>query len=469
MKDMPRCRFLPPLVLLAAFTIAVPAQGQSPSQPNIIFLLADDWGWGDLGSYGNERIRTPHIDGLAREGLRFTQFYQGAAVCSPSRASCMTGLFTTRHGVHSHMQDREGNRRRGMTSFLDPDLPMLPRLLKQAGYATAHFGKWHLTSTDDPGPPRPPAYGFDAHRLTVGEGSALHLQPATILGWNSWPDARPGPHWEAWRAESSFRIIDETISFIRAHRQQPFYVQAWLYDTHAVLSPTAGQMKPFSDIPMPYRIYYSAVFDTDRQVGRLLAALDEMDLVENTLVIFSSDNGPENLELYEASAHGVGNPGPFRGRKRSGYEGGIRLPFIVRWPKAAPAGTVDSTTILSAVDLLPTLCALAGARVPRWPEIDGQNMESAFRGQPTPRDRPLYWFLQEDAYRQGPLIDKSPKLIIREGDWKLLMRPDGSGIELYDLSSNSLEVDNLAESRPEVKERLVRRLLQWKEDPQQIF
>ncbi|MDA2926623.1 sulfatase-like hydrolase/transferase [Acidobacteria bacterium AH-259-G07] len=258
MKDMDRRRFLASLGQLAACTVAAPALGQSPSEPNIIFILADDWGWGDLGCYGNERIRTPHIDGLAREGIRFTQFYQAAAVCSPSRASCMTGLFTPRHGVHSHMQDMEGNRRRGMPLFLDPNRPMLARLLKRAGYATAHFGKWHLTSTDDPSAPPPPAYGFDAHRLTVGEGSAIHLQPASIPGWNSWEDARPGPHWEAWRAEASFRIMDETIRFIREHRQQPFYVQAWLYDTHAVLSPTAGQMSPFTGIPMPYRIYYSA-------------------------------------------------------------------------------------------------------------------------------------------------------------------------------------------------------------------
>lgn len=448
------------------------------AKPNIIFLMADDWGWGDLGYYGNRRIQTPNIDQLAEEGIRFTQFYQGAAVCSPSRASIMTGLFTKRHGIRYHMNTVEGSKRRDMPTYLDPKLPMLPKILNKAGYATAHYGKWHLTATDDIDAPRPEAYGFDDHRLTVGHGSAIHLEglsrseyhPEDYEGWHNWDDAFPwSPHWEAWRAEASKRIVDESIQFIKKHKDQPFYIQAWFYDTHGRLTPTRSQMEPFKDLPEPYRIYYAAVLDTDRQIGRLMEVLDNLNLSDNTIVIFTSDNGPENLELYEVTRHGVGDPGPFRGRKRSGYEGGIRLPLIVRWPNGSPSGQVDSQTVISAVDMLPTLARLAGAEVPEWPEIDGLNMAKAIQGHPMERKRPIYWHLGENVVSVGPEIDKSPKLIIRDGPWKLLMHPDGSGIELYNIEANSLEVDNLADTHPKVVKRLSGRLQKWNNAPNKTY
>ena len=468
--------------------------------PNIVFIFADDWGWGDLGCYGNRRIKTPNIDRLAHEGTLFKQFYAAAAVCSPSRASCLTGQFTARHGVHSHLNTMEGSRRRDMPMNLDPDLPMLPRLLKEAGYTTAHFGKWHLCATDDPDAPSPSRYGFDEHRITVGSGSAVHEQPFTVPGFNIWENSWPCPEWSTWRANASKRIFDETINFIEKNRKQPFYVQAWLYDTHAVLTPNEQQMEPFKNLPMPYRIYYSAVADSDSHVGRLLDKLDLWNLTENTIIIFSSDNGPEDLQLYEATAHGVGEPGPFRGRKRSGYEGGIRMPFIVRWPKGTPAGRIDEDTVLGAVDILPTLCSLAGTSLPHdvsgWqaspphdvsgrqaspphdvsgrqasqPDstlLDGEDMSTAFRGKSVKRKRPLFWDLGESTL--GPEINRSPKLIIRDGRWKLMMNKDGSGIELYDIVSNPLEVDNLADTHPDIVRRLSKRLLDWKNNPHAAF
>jgi len=435
--------------------------------PNIVFIFADDWGWGDLGCYGNRRIRTPNIDRLAREGTLFKQFYVAAAVCSPSRASCLTGQFTSRHGIHSHLNTAEGSRRRDMPLYLDPDLPMLPRLLKETGYATAHYGKWHLCATDDPDVPPPSKYGFDDHRITVGSGSAEHEQPFTVPGFNIWEGSRRGPDWPKWRAEASKRIFDETIRFIEQNRKQPFFVQAWLYDTHAVLTPNEQQMEPFKRLPMPYRIYYAAVADSDSHIGRLLDKLDEWNLTKNTIIIFSSDNGPEDLQLHEATAHGVGEPGPFRGRKRSGYEGGIRMPFIVRWPGGTPANRINEDTVVGAVDLLPTLCTLAGVDLPDLSLIDGENMSRAMQGDNVVRERPLFWDLGEDTL--GPEINRSPKLIIRDGRWKLMMKGDGSGIELYDIVSNPLEVDNLADTHPDIVQRLSKRLLDWKKNPHAAF
>jgi len=447
-------------------------------KPNIIHIMVDDWGYGDLGIHGNKRILTPNIDQLANDGIRFTQAYSGAAVCSPARASIMTGLFAKRNGIRYHLNTVEGSKRRNMPTYLDPKLPILPRLLKKEGYATAHYGKWHLTAIDDINAPRPEAYGFDEHRLTIGQGSAIHLEglseneydPENYKGWNIWDDTFPwSSHWEAWRASASKRIIDESIQFIEQHQDEPFYIQAWFYDTHGVLTPTKSQMEPFKDLPEPYRIYYAAVLDTDNQVGRLINTLDKLDLSNNTIVIFTSDNGPENLEIHEVTRHGVGDPGPFRGRKRSGYEGGIRVPFIVKWPNSIPAGQVDSLTVISGVDMLPTLVSLAGAEIPEWPEVDGLDMSQALQGQPIERKRPVYWHLGEDVVSIGPRIDISPKLIIRDGSWKLLIHADGSGVELYNINENSLEVDNLASENPNLVKNLSDRLLKWNSAPSSTY
>ncbi len=440
------------LLMLLFMSSLVCGKQNDVKPPNVIFILADDWGWGDLGCHGNEEIQTPNLDRMAEEGIRFDQFYVTAAVCSPSRASFLTGLYTDRHGIHSHLDSIESQKERNLPLCLDPKLPNLPRLLKQAGYATAHYGKWHLSTFDDEKAPSPSAYGFDHHKCTIGSGSGIHQAEYDTKGWSIWEGAREGPNWKDWRAKSSEYIIDETISFVEKNKDKPFYIQAWLYDTHAVLTPNEKQRKPFEDLPSTYQIYYSAVYDSDRHVGRLLDKLEELGLAENTIVIFSSDNGPEEISLWEAMEFGVGDQGPFRGRKRSGYEGGVRMPFIVHWPKAAPEGKVDKETIFSAVDLLPTICSLAGIENSALKNIDGQDMSAAIKGKPQERKEPIHWALQEDVL--GPKINVSPKLIIREGRWKLMMNYDGSGVELYDISKNPLEVDNLADTNQDIAKRL---------------
>ena len=431
--------------------------------PNIIFLLADDLGWGDLSCYGNRRIQTPALDRMAQEGARFTQFYVAAAVCSPSRASFLTGRFTNRHGVIRHFREKQDNASRGMPRWLDPNQPMLPRLLKDAGYATAHFGKWHLCSSDDPESPTPSRYGFDAHRVVVDNGDGLERLASGTTGWNVWEDAMPGPRWHEWKARSSELILDETLRFVEANKDRPFFIDSWFFDPHAKLTPTARQMEPYSKYGTPFRIYYGAVGEIDRQVARLFGRLEELGLAENTLVLFTSDNGPEDILIDNAEEHGVGDPGPFRGRKRSAYEGGIRMPFLVRWPKSIRPNRVDETTVFSAVDFLPTLTALGGARTPPRTEIDGLDMTAALRGAAVERGRPLFWDIREDTV--GALINRSPKLVIRDGRWKLMMNPGDGRVELYDIVQNSLEVDNLADRNPEVVRRLSARLAAWKQNP----
>jgi N-acetylgalactosamine-6-sulfatase len=206
-------------------------------------------------------------------------------------------------------------------------------------------------------------------------------------------------------------------------------------------------------------IYYASVTDLDTQVGRLLARLDALGLAERTLVLFSADNGPEEIFIRNAGHSGVGSPGPFRGRKRSLYEGGIRLPFIARLPGVVPAGRVDDSSVLSGADLLPTACALAGVRLPAGYAGDGEDRAAVLRGNPGPRTRPLLWEWRFAI--PGPVVNKSPMLAIRDGRWKLLLNPDRSRMELYDIPADPFELNNLAPAHPDVVNRLAQVALDW--------
>jgi arylsulfatase A-like enzyme len=431
----------------AAAALAPAAFAQKGQPPNIIFILADDLGWGDLGCYGHPNIKTPGLDRLARQGTQFTQFYVNGSVCSPSRSAFMTGHFPARHRVHGHFADAALNEARGMPNWLDPTVVTLPRLLKQAGYSTAHFGKWHLGS--GPGAPAPDVYGFEDHRTVNANG----------------------PSWDQtdrfFRARSTQLIVDETIRFIEQNRNKPFYVNVWSLLPHATLDPTEEQLKPYERFApggqVPHKgatqIYYASVSALDREIGRLLARLDELGLAANTLVFFSSDNGPEDIHIRNASHSGVGSSGPFRGRKRSLYEGGVRLPFLVRWPGHVPAGRVDNNSVLTAVDFLPTLSKLAAVEVPAQWKLDGEDVGDIFFGRSRARIMPILWEWRFNI--AGDVLNRSPILAIREGDFKLLINPDRSRTELYNIPRDPSELDNLAQDHPEIVERLAKQVLAW--------
>lgn len=422
--------------------------GADRGRPNIVFILTDDWGWGDLGCYGHQQIKTPNLDRMAGQGLRFSQFYVCSGVCSPSRTAFMTGRFPASYAIHGHLATDEQNADRGMPNFLDPKATTVTRLLQQAGYATAHFGKWHLGA--GPTAPPPTAYGIDVCRT------------ANANDPNGWKEGRD-PYF---RARSTEYIVDEAIKFIEQHRDRPFFVQAWTLMTHATLNPTAEQMKPFdrhSVARLPFKspatIYYASAASADKEIGRLLKRLDELGLSENTLVIFSSDNGPEDLAILNASHSGVGSAGPFRGRKRSLYEGGVRVPFILRWPGKVPAGKVDTTSVVCGADFLPSVCKLAGVTVPDGLKLDGEDMSAAWCGRPRQRTLPVMWEWRFGI--AGHVLNKSPMLAIREGDWKLLFNPDHSRVELYDIPRDPSELNNVAAHHADVVDRLARRAVDW--------
>jgi N-acetylgalactosamine-6-sulfatase len=445
------------LVVLSAFLSSVPAQESEP--PNIVFLYADDLGYGDLACYGSPAARTPRLDALSREGTRFTQFYVSHCVCSPTRCSAITGRFPSRYRIFGHIAFLASNRRRRMPDWLDVNAPSLPRALQRAGYRTAMIGKWHLGGgsgstwrsdhvvINHPDAPAVARYGFDHVRATFGNSATWrHAEP-----WPEPHDIYPYDD-EEWATWSSRAIADETIAFLNDHatgpetRNRPFYVNVWFKDVHVPLRPTADMRRPFPDLDDKSRTHYAMVRYMDEQIGRILDALDELGLRENTLVLFSSDNG--------AGKNRGGSNGPLREWKHFLYEGGIRVPLIVRWPGEVPAGRTDTESVLNIVDFVPTIAALAGARMPDGYVSDGENISDAFRGRPFRRSRQQYWLYPGAA-------ENSPTLAVRDGDWKLLTDPDGVRIELYDLGSDVSETTNRAEQHPVVAAALKEELLNW--------
>ncbi|MCI0333456.1 MAG: sulfatase-like hydrolase/transferase [Planctomycetes bacterium] len=440
------------LSIVAAILGLCSAGSPAAERPNIIFILADDLGWGDLGCYGNTNIKTPNLDRLAKRGTLFTQCYMNGSVCSPSRCALFTGQYQARHRIHGHYATREENEARGMSNWLDPEVPNVARLLKQAGYATAHIGKWHLGK--ESGGPAVEKYGFEF------VGTSEHGEPGGP------PD---DPHF---RARSTALFVNEGLRFIEQNKDKPFYLQIWTLVPHAPLMPTDEQMKPYKRFSpggqdgFPHRsaaeIYYASVTDLDTQIGRLFVGLEKLDLTAKTLIFFSSDNGPEDIHIYNAGHSGIGSAGPFRGRKRSLYEGGVRLPGIVCWPGHVPAGRVDNESVIAGVDWLPTVCRLADATIPGAHALDGEDVGDVLLGRSRARAKPLMWEWRFDIY--GEPFHRSPMLAIRDGRWKLLMNPDRSRVELYDIPRDPTELSNEAEREPEVVERLASRVLAWQKE-----
>lgn len=440
------------LIVMLAVTVSMILFSRSlvaaeSSRPNIVLILADDLGWGDLGCYGHGRLKTPNLDRLARQGTLFTQFYVNASVCSPSRCAFMTGQYPARHRIHGHYADPVQNEARGMSQWLDPAVPNIASLLKSAGYVTAHIGKWHLGGGK--GAPPPSAYGFDQTKTMVSSNPA-------------WKEAA-----DTFWAKSTALFVDEAITFLRTNRDKPFLINLWTLLPHAPLNPTDEQMQPYNRYSWgrgvthksAETVYYASVSDLDRQVGRLLDELDALGLTDNTLVLFSSDNGPEDIHISNAGHSGVGSAGPFRGRKRSLYEGGVRVPFLARWPGHVPAGKVDDDSVVAAVDFLPTLCTLAGVAVPEGHALDGEDVGDILLGKSRARRTPLMWEWRFRIF--GEPFHRSPMLAIREGDWKLLMNPDRSRVELYNLPEDPTQWNNRQAQHPEIVERLAEKVLAW--------
>jgi len=423
--------------------IFVPSAAAETAKPNIIFIFADDWGYGDLSLHGSTFCKTPHLDRMAKEGIDFTNFTVNSPVCSPSRVAVMTGQFPARHCVHQHFQSIKAHLKRGMPDWLPAQAPMLPRMLKNAGYTTGHFGKWHLGSVADS--PTEDAYGYD--RFATFNGSGKNEIKKEGLA-----------------------SVDHALRFIREFKDEPFFINLWLHEAHLAHFPQKKYMEQFKELDEQKRVYASVIAEGDEGVGRVLALLKELAIDDNTLVVFTTDNGPEFTRDETHKFHGktesdglggyysVGESGGLKGKKRSLFAGGIRVPFIARWPGVVPAGKTDTTSVITAVDLLPTFLEVAGVASPGRYKSDGESFYGALKGEAFTRGKPIYW-----EWKGGDNQDYTwPSLGMREGKWKLIVNKERDLLELYNLERDWAEKQNVAADYPEVIQLLSNRLDAWK-------
>jgi uncharacterized sulfatase len=441
-----RCILAVTVAAILSPTISPGLLGADPgTRPNFIFILIDDMGYADLSCYGESRTQTTHLDRLASEGIRFTRFYVSAPICSPSRTAFTTGQYPARWRITSYLANRKENQARGMAQWLDPKAPTLARILKGAGYATGHFGKWHMGGQRDVGEaPLIAEYGFD-ESLTQFEGlgdrilpllDAFDGQPARKYALGSDNLGRGQITWMD-RSKVTSAFVQRTIQFIdkAIADNRPFYVNLWPDDVHSPFFPP----KELRGDGSKQALYRAVVKAMDNQFAPLFDYVrGHPRLSTNTFIIVTSDNGPEP---------GAGSAGPLRGHKGNLYEGGIREPLIVWAPgfqRQQARGTANETTVVAAVDLLPSLLGLAGVAPPAEIQFDGEDVSRAFLGlAAVVRTKPLFWIRPPD--RPGPKGDKWPDLAVRIGDWKLLVMEDGSGSQLYDVSRDPGESHNLAD------------------------
>jgi arylsulfatase A-like enzyme len=456
----------------AAAAAGAGAPEPAPARPpNIVLIVADDLGWGDTGPYGQTKIHTPSLDRMAREGTRFTQFYAGTAVCAPSRSSLMTG----QHTGHTPIR---GNRDAGPIGNqpLPASAVTFAEVLKERGYVTGMFGKWGLGGPENEGSPT--RQGFDEFYGYLDQGRAHYYYPEFLFrddGQAPLPNRdrpHPGTPGAGWpivaRVYSHDAIAREALSFIERHRSQPFLLYVPFTIPHASLEAPDSALAEYRDAqgrsvfpetpfpgagyspqPTPHAAYAAMVSRMDRDVGRILQKLEELGLAENTIVLFTSDNGP-SIEGGSDPEFFDGN-GPFRGHKRDLYEGGIREPMIAWGPGRIPAGRV-SELVWAMWDLFPTLASLSGADPKRLEVpggLDGLDMTAALTGRgEAPRHEYLYWEFHEEGGKQA----------VREGRWKAVRlnaaKDPEAPLELYDLESDPGEARNLARAHPEIVERM---------------
>lgn len=436
----------------------------SARKPNIIMIFIDDMGWSDLSSFGNSEAETPHIDQLASEGISFDQFYVNAPICSPSRVAISTGTYPQRWNITSFLSNRSHNAERGMNNWLDTSAPMLARNLKNAGYATGHFGKWHMGGQRDVDEaPHITEYGFDKS-LTNFEGMGPKLLPLTKDAKGNvgqiWKDAERlgGPYTWMQRSEITTGFVDAAMDFMVQSEKadKPFYVNIWPDDVHSPFWPS------FEDYDLTKedgkRALYLAVLEAmDKQFGKLFEHVkSDKNLRENTLIIFCSDNGPEP---------GAGRSGSLKGYKGHLYEGGIRSSLIVWGPNfiAEDAkGTRNVQNYFSAIDIKPSILELTGVEKSGDVLIDGENVLPTLLGKVNkPRQSPIFWARPPDRKNYKDFDEPLPDLAMRDGDLKLLCDFDGERPKLYNLKTDPEETNNIASQYPEVVGKMIEEVTKW--------
>ncbi|PHS03528.1 MAG: arylsulfatase [Blastopirellula sp.] len=437
-------------------------------KPNIIMLLADDLGYGDISSFGSPAVKTPNLDRIGSEGIKFTRFYAASAVCSPTRASVLTGRYPLRFNITKHFNDRN--------QWLPESATTMAELLKDAGYNTAHVGKWHLGGlhVDAQGKrlnnqPGPRQHGFDSYqtqieqqplRSRMGREQTLFRKGGTVLLRNDHRIGEDDPYYTKHFTDANGDYAVELIEKLSADKK-PFFINLWWLVPH----------KPYEPAPEPHwsntaadgisenqHRFRSMVEHMDGKVGKIINKLDELGIADNTLVLFTSDNGA----AYE------GFIGDLKGGKTDLHDGGLRVPMVVRWPAAIEAGQT-SNAFGHTNDLLPTFCGAAGIKLPSKLKIDGRSLLPHMKGEkPLSIEARGTVFWQLDLYkniqRYYPKPEPYATEVAMQGKWKLLAR-DGKPVELFDIESDPNERQNIIGDHSDLVASLSTQLYQWLKAP----
>ena len=438
--------------LLAAFLVLLALECPAALKPNILFILIDDMGWMDLGCQGNPHVKTPNIDRFAMEGVRFTDAYAPAPVCSPTRAALMTGHSPARLHLTNHLPHQ--NR------FTPPESKLLPaemrdhlpleyttiaeRLRDEAGYATAFIGKWHLYKG------REAKFAAQFQGFDINIGGCSYGGPPTFFDPYRIPfltDRKKGEYLPD-------RLADETISFMQKQVQakKPFYVALWNYTVHWPMEAPGEFVAKWADKPKVgynHKVYPAMLEAMDLAIARVLEELGRLKIEEETFVVFTSDNGPFG---------GVGDARPLRADKGHLYEGGIRVPLIVRWPGKVAAGTVREDPVI-LTDFYPTLLEVAGLKTRKHYPGDGQSLLPVLTGEADLQRDALFWHYPNFAFHRDNRLGSA----IRMGDYKLIEFFDKNEVELYNLREDLGEKKNLAGVEAGRVEEMRKRLSRWRE------
>jgi len=445
---------------LLAFLVLPVTVWAADDRPNIVVVLCDDLGYGDLECYGHPEIKTPHLNKLAETGVRFTDFYSTAPVCSPSRVGLLTGRSPNRAGVYDWIPQagKPKQDRRELVHMRASEITMA-KLLKDAGYQTCMAGKWHCNSEfNNNKQPQPGEFGFDHWLATQNNASPSHQHPSNYV--------RNGEAVGLMEDFSCQIVVDETLDWLsKSDSDRPFFIYAAFHEPHEPIASPLELVQSYASSARNENEaqYFANVANVDAAVGKLVAGLERLQRRDNTLIVFTSDNGPETLNRYRGAARSYGRPGPLRGMKLHTSDAGFRVAGIMNWKGKIPPRTEAVSVPVSALDLLPTFCILAEAPLPADTVLDGTSFLPALEGKPLSRDKPLVW-VYFNAINQT-------RVAMRDGKWKVLAKLDGgklpkmpnvtretahlmldaelTDVEIYDLTADIHESVNLADENPQ--------------------
>ena len=408
---------------------------QAKGRPNIIVVLCDDLGWGDLQNHGHPHIKTPHLMRMAKEGIRFTNFYSAAPVCSPSRVGLLTGRMPNRAGVYDWIPnanpDQPPRRSRALVEMRREEFT-ISRMLKRAGYATCMSGKWHCNAMfNSDQQAQPDDHGFDHWFATQNNASPSHENPVNFVR-----NGKPVGKIEGYSCQI---VVDEFVAWLKRHKtrrpKQPFFGYVAYHEPHEPVASPMKLVKKYEQAGARNHDeaqYFANVENLDAATGKLIKAVDDLGYGDNTLIIFTSDNGPETLKRYRGAGRSYGTPGILRGMKLHTHEAGYRVAGIMRWPNQIKPGQTSDAVVCS-LDFLPTFAGLSGATVPKGLLLDGADFLPAINGGTVKRERPLMWI-----YYRAFTEDKKylPSIAMRNGRLKIRAMIDGmKGVDQVDESN----------------------------------